>query len=108
MGIVVGLTFLFGATGRGPVRTDVERPGQAVGANAEADHGAFSARRQLNEDLAGQGGERAVVRRTLDGFLDRARRLVKIVRSEFEEQLATQRSTGSVASGMQDVTTTAA
>ncbi len=125
-----GLLQAIGATGRGPVQTDVERPEQAVGANTEADHGALGARPQLNEDLARQGGERAVVRRTLDGLLDRARRedaahraahqkpisadtlraqlgvgaararrLVKIVRSEFEEQFATQRSTGSVASG---------
>lgn len=132
-----GLLQAIGATSRAPVAREVDRPESAV--DAYSDDGAPEAGPELEEDVPQQGGERAVVGRTPEALLARARRedaahraahqkpisadtlrvrlgvgatrarqLVKIVRSEFEEQVAVRRAMGDVVNEMEEATTTAA
>ncbi|GLZ30915.1 hypothetical protein Lesp02_31040 [Lentzea sp. NBRC 105346] len=131
-----GLLQAIGTTSRVSVVTDVAWPEPIVG--ADSDDGVPEAQPQLNEDIARQGGEQAVERRTPEALLaqarredaahravhqkpisadslrvrlgvgaTRARQLVKIVRAEFEEQVAGHQP-ASMVDEVQDATIIAA
>jgi hypothetical protein len=103
-----GLLQAIGTTSRVPVVRDVERPEPAVHANS--DDGAPETQPQLDEDIPQHGGEQSAdtLRVRLGVGAARGRKLVKIVRFEFEEQVAAHRPGGEVVNDMQDAATMAA
>jgi hypothetical protein len=129
-----GLLQAISTTNRGPVAHELNRPGPA--AHSDPDDGAPKTRPELDQNIPQRGGEQAVVGRTPEALLARARRedethraahqkpisaealrirlgvgatrarqLVKIVRSEFEKQVVSQRAANDVVNEIQEAAT---